>query len=391
MQKSISRQQPSRLGEIIPEWWATSSRKPGRHHSGLPGRLRRNPQRGHNDEVSVVAHEQSHSQGVFQRMSNFDPLLKALQAFKAQGDAGFEGLVRDCLEKLSQRTLRLQKSGAQGGQDFRSDTNPGSPMIAIEAKRFQTTTNLPLDELKSKLRESLEASPAPDLWGVVLSSEMKQPDWSELEQIGAEYGVSLLCMDWREAPGTLPILAALCAAGREIAELRFGSNLAATFDAIEKHPDLGRITDSLRGQLNAPEVGFDLAKEAAANWLHDAVGSASKAKQVLRSHADILSAEAHRISRPGVEQKITDWWSAGPKAQLALLGDEGRGKTWIALSWCLTKIRDTGAPLVLVTSAKDIHAEDSGAIITGLLHRCMASADRDHCCEASAECAARLA
>jgi hypothetical protein len=91
-------------------------------------------------------------------MSNFDPLLKALQTFKAQGDAGFEGLVRDCLEKLSQRTLRLQKSGAQGGQDLRSDTNPDSPMIAIEAKRFQATTNLPLDEFKSKLRESLESS-----------------------------------------------------------------------------------------------------------------------------------------------------------------------------------------------------------------------------------------
>jgi hypothetical protein len=48
-------------------------------------------------------------------MSNFDPLLEALRKFKSSGDEGFEGLLRDCLETLAQRTLRLQKSGAQGG------------------------------------------------------------------------------------------------------------------------------------------------------------------------------------------------------------------------------------------------------------------------------------
>jgi hypothetical protein len=42
----------------------------------------------------------------------------------------------------------------------------------------------------------------------LLSRKMKQPDWPELETIGAEYGVTLLCMDWREAPGALPAIAA---------------------------------------------------------------------------------------------------------------------------------------------------------------------------------------
>jgi len=58
---------------------------------------------------------------------DFAPLLKALRNFKAQGEAGFEGLMRDCLETLSQRTLRLQKSGPQGGEDLRSDDDPLAP------------------------------------------------------------------------------------------------------------------------------------------------------------------------------------------------------------------------------------------------------------------------
>ena len=148
-------------------------------------------------------------------MTEFTPLLDALRKFKASGDAGFEGLIRDCLQTLSQRTLRLQKSGAQRGQDFRSDTDFTHPLIAIEAKRFGATTTLPADELKSKLRETLESSPPPDLWGVVLSREMKQPDWSELEAIGAEYGVTLLCLDWREAPGTLPATVPIAAVGSD--------------------------------------------------------------------------------------------------------------------------------------------------------------------------------
>ncbi len=110
--------------------------------------------------------------------------------------------MRDCLETLARRTFRLQKPGPQGGEDFRSDDDPLAPTISIEAKRFGAATKIPLDELKSKLRETLESSTPPDLWGLVLSREMKQPDWSELERIGAEHGVVLLCPDWQVTPGS---------------------------------------------------------------------------------------------------------------------------------------------------------------------------------------------
>jgi hypothetical protein len=206
-------------------------------------------------------------------MSNFDPLLEALRELKSSGDEGFEGLLRDCLETLAQRTLRLQKSGAQAGQDFRSNTDALVPTVAIEAKRFGTATSLPLDELKSKLRESLESFPPPDLWGVILSHEMKMPDWAELEVIGAEYGVTLLCMDWRSAPGTLPVIAAICAVGRNFVEARLGADLSWLLAEVEQHPDFRRIIEELRGKLTAAEVGFDLAKAAARKWL---IGAASR-------------------------------------------------------------------------------------------------------------------
>jgi hypothetical protein len=304
----------------------------------------------------------------------FAPLLKLLRKIKAQSEAGFEGLMRDCLEELSQRSLLLHKSGPQGGEDFRSDHDPLAPSISIEAKRFGATTKIRLDDLKSKLRETLESPTPPDLWGLVLSREMKQPDWSELERIGAEHGVTLLRLDWRATPGTLPVIAAICAVGRHVAERRLGRQLAPIFDAIEKHPQFSRITNHVRDRLTAPETGFDTARDAASRWLNEAVGSLPKARETLRSHSDLLSVDSHHIAREHIERAVASWWNSDPRPHLALLGDEGKGKTWVALSSALELAKGPDAPLILAASAKDIARGDAGGIITELLQRTMPAA-----------------
>lgn len=309
-------------------------------------------------------------------MPDFAPLLDALRNLKAQGDDGFEGLIRDCLESLSGRTLRLQKSGPQGGCDIRSDPERDLPLLAVEAKRFGLKTPLPLDELKSKLAETLRSDTGVDIWGLVLSREMKEPDWSELRKIGAEHGVDLLCLDWREGAGTLPVLAAVSAAGRRHAEARLGKVVVSALEAIERHPEHDRIVERLKRQLNAPEAGFAAAAAAAAGWLQAAAASHAAARKRLRTHADLLAADARLVERPAIGAALTDWWTAGAEAPLAILGDEGRGKTWAALSWCLERIAKPDRPLVLAASSKDIRSEDGWAVIVDNLHRCMPVVER---------------
>jgi len=116
----------------------------------------------------------------------FAPLLEALRKLKSNSEDGFEGLIRDLLQHVSQRTLRLVKSGPQGGEDVVSDTDLAQPGIAIEAKRFEHKTDLPLDALKAKLREFLDSSPDIDVWGVAASREIKDPDWTELKKIAQD-------------------------------------------------------------------------------------------------------------------------------------------------------------------------------------------------------------
>ncbi len=310
---------------------------------------------------------------VTRRRENDDyaPLLDALRKLKAQGCDGFEGLFRDLLQHISGRTLRLVKSGPQGGKDVASDSDLAQPGIAIEAKRFSDKTNLPLDELKSKIRDTLDTMPEIDIWGVVASREIKEPDWSELKRIGEDRGVTLLCLDWRNAQGALPVLAALCAAGRHITEKRLSATLNPVIDRIEQHPEFDSTIDNIRRQLTAAEVGFDLARDAARHWLGEAVSSTSNARRDLQSHADLGAAEAHCISRPAIETALSQWWNSGPGTPAVLLGDEGRGKTWTALSWCLCQPAGTSGPMILATSAKDIRSTDAGEILAGLLSRCM--------------------
>ena len=108
----------------------------------------------------------------YARTMNMRCCWSALRKLEPHGEDGFEGLVRDLLQHVSGRTLRLVKSGPQSGKDVVSDSDFARPGIAIEVKRFKDTTNLPLDELKSKLREALDAALEIDLWGVVASREI---------------------------------------------------------------------------------------------------------------------------------------------------------------------------------------------------------------------------
>lgn len=307
----------------------------------------------------------------------FAPLLDALRKLKVANEIGFEGFMRDVLQFIAGRPLRLVKSGPQSGKDIVADADPRLPGLAIEAKRFAAKTALPLDELKSKLREALESTPSMDVLILVYSREMHQPDWQELERISEEHGVTLYCLDWRSAPGTLPLIAAVCAAAPHLVKARLANVPDDLIERIQRHPEFTRITDQIRKTLTAPDTGFALAAVAAESWLREAVSTATAARERLRGHAEVLSADAHLIARPAIESQLDQWWTASTRAPVALLGDEGRGKTWAALDWALRKTHAADPIMVLVTSAKDITGTDAGAVLGQILGRSIPLAEPD--------------
>jgi hypothetical protein len=306
----------------------------------------------------------------------YQPLLDALRDLKAQGADGFEGFFRDALQSIAGRTFRLVKSGPQGGKDIVVDNKVLMPGIALEGKRFGKKTSLPQDELISKLRDAIATDDQLDVWGVILSREMQEPDWSALEQIGHEAGVALLCLDWRDAPGTLPSLAALCAAVPYIAIPRL-ANVQSTLYAVRAHPEYSSAIATIKKTLTAPDTGFDLASRAAADWLRMVLASEAQSSQLLRSRADVLAPASPPVERAEPSSQLDSWWNSGGGRPAVLLGDEGRGKTWCAAQWCAKRFNDAELPMVLAVSSKDIGSYDPAEILTSALSRAMPSVDSD--------------
>lgn len=285
---------------------------------------------------------------------NYPKLLAALRSLRSTNAEGFEGLVRDCLELVSARRLFLNKAGPQEGADAGSVYASGLPAIRVEAKRFGASTDLSLDELKAKLGEALDEDEAGDVWALAFTKEMKSPDWKQLEQIAAKRGVTLACLDWREAAGALPALAALCAAGRAVVETRLGPDVASELDAIEQHPTYLQLRAELERSVSAPGVGWDLARDAASAWLIDTVSERGRSRRRLRSDAEVLADDAGFVARPTVSSGLDQWWNGNSAAPCALLGEEGRGKTWVALKWMLDRIDGDKPPLCIAISAKNL-------------------------------------
>src|SRR5690606_38495900 len=106
---------------------------------------------------------------------------------------------------------------------------------------------------KEKLRDALETTADLDLWVLVRTQETKEPDWSELKQTAAEQGVELLSLDWRTAPGSLPPLAAVCAADPRISKAYLGDEAEPVLQAIAGHPECSREVENIRAKLIAPD------------------------------------------------------------------------------------------------------------------------------------------
>lgn len=303
-------------------------------------------------------------------ITNYPTLLAALRKLASSNEDGFEGLVRDCLALMCKRTIRLKKSGPQGGSDMVADKDVLLPHIQVEAKRFGLNTKLPLDELKAKLGEVMDDDLSIDVWALALSREMKEPDWSQLESIAAKKGVSLLCLDWRDAPGTLPPLAVVCASAPEICEARLDMDVSLDLANIAAHQGFDALRDEIVRKLNAPEAGWDIAAMSARDWLEETLSSKQKARKRLHSDAKVLG-DAIFVRRPKVEAALTNWQQTEPTKLAAILGDEGRGKTWATLHWCEEQSKREAAPMCLVVSAKDVAPGEAHEVIAQVLHGVM--------------------
>src|SRR5689334_22460083 len=127
------------------------------------------------------------------------------------GAEGFEGFVRDALAEVTGQEFRLMKSGPQGGVDSIGDPYGSALVVGMEGKHYGASTSLPLDQLKSKLRDAADEFPSLDVWVLATTRGISGGDSKALSGTGNELGIAVVILDWPDESAMPPPLAVLCA------------------------------------------------------------------------------------------------------------------------------------------------------------------------------------
>lgn len=300
-----------------------------------------------------------------------DELQNALADMKAAGADGFEGVVADALSELTNQSFGLMKSGPQGGVDGLNKPIGNHLIVGFEGKRYRPTTPLKLDELKAKLIDAIHSYTSLDLWLLATTRELARNDALALEDLGEKYGVDVQILDWPTG-AKCPDIALIIAGAPKTAHRHFKDNAAvlAELASLRSEPSYPRERERVLAQFTKADIGLDAARVRAEAHLIDKMSDKYAALNEFNSYAAIEEASVKRIRRASVNASIDAWWRSDTYEPLALLGIEGTGKTWAALSWWRDDLsgRDD-APLTLVVPARDVVGIDGPDILAGAIAR----------------------
>ena len=264
-------------------------------------------------------------------------LRQVLLETQPTGDGGFEGLIASVLAAQSGLLIRLAKSGSQFGRDASSVF--GDFAIAMEAKRYRED-ELRLELLAGKVFVAAHLLEI-DLWVVGTTSAVGDNTVDKLRSILEENGIAFLCLDWALYP--MPPLAVALAAEIQVTLDWFArhnpavdrSRLEEALLSVRGHATFSVEAARLREQLHGSTVGVDSLRHQSSNWLRSRLIDPFSSQQSFGQIILVAGANnpgVTRIKAAADLQSALDSAATRPKV-IAVLGEEGTGKTWLVARW----------------------------------------------------------
>lgn len=292
---------------------------------------------------------------------HLNTLRELIYALTPAGNDGFEALVASALADVTDLTFRLAKSGSQFGKD--ASTPLSAFAIAMEAKRYDEKIGLDAVAGKALIAGNALAGKI-DLW--ILASTVEVGDATEgtLREILQKEGISLLTLDWTPRP--LQRLAVLLAAAREVTIAWFATHapssdktaLGAALAAIAEDPKFDGQVAELRKDLSAAEVGRDSLRKHSFHWLHARLTDRTLSGRSFGQHILVQDPTQPAVPRTALVSTL-DSHVAVPlePTVVAVLGDEGVGKTWLVAQWWATLAHP---PIAIMVSGRRATLLDPG-------------------------------
>jgi hypothetical protein len=296
---------------------------------------------------------------------NYELLFDYLRKLHPSGSDGFEGLIAQLFEALIGRRFLLAKPGYQAGRDM--STSPiGANRIAVECKKYLTGTHLNEKEVVGELVQVSYDIPELDLWVFVATRSVGDRLEDLVSQEARTKGFEALIIDTEAVAGGFPSsLAVLCAHAPEVVVSFIERNIpdAKTQDlkevlhSISIQQGYPKRLYELRRNLSSSAIGFDNLRRNQNEWLLTRFQSKSESHAAFGQVLNISDQDVRLIERLKARENFDEWLDSWKNNHpfLAILGEEGDGKTWGTASYVLRKLRsDDKFPLVLFVTSKNI-------------------------------------
>ena len=296
---------------------------------------------------------------------NYEILFHYLRKLDPSGPGGFEGMIAQLLEVLTGRRFLLAKSGYQSGRDM-STGLLGANRIAVECKRYLDGTSLNERELLGELVQVSYDIPELDLWVVVATRSVGDKLQDLISQEARTKGFEALIIDTEtDDGGFISSLAVLCAHAPEVVvsfiERKIPDakteKLKDVLSSISIQQGYPKRLDELRGNLSSSAIGFENLRHNQNEWLLTRFRSKSESRAAFGQILDISDQDVALIERIKARENIDKWLNSwkNNRSFLAILGEEGDGKTWAIASYLLKKLRsDNNFPLALFITSTNI-------------------------------------
>lgn len=262
------------------------------------------------------------------------------------GPSGFEGLLAKMLTELTGLNFRLAKSGFQAGRDL-SSREFGGNVIAVEAKRYGSSTELDERELLGEIVQAVNETPDLDLWVLVTTRDVNAQLSERLTAACNLLDIEFLHISNSSEP--LNRLTALCANSQNVV-LDSLSGLIDSDQAKSLIHELQTLTNALeyesllenmRQQLISPQIGFDSWRNRQNKWFLEQIRSEERSRVAFGQALNVADKSVQLIERLSAWQQYDQWWKSWEdhRKPIAILGEEGDGKTWSVAAWLEKQLR----------------------------------------------------
>lgn len=293
-------------------------------------------------------------------------IAQVLHSLNASGWKGFEGLVATLLQSICRQRLLLSSAGLQSGLDARSAQR--DPLhIAIECKRYGVTSPLSERELLSEIEVAAASNPHLDLWVLATTRPVSVQEDRVLFEACRRRGIDYLALDSAAAPN-IGMLDALCVdQARTALEFLAAAGVAhddqqrfrAAVAALDGHADVADRLTQLRSQLHAKSVGFGSFRDQINTRLLTDLGDPQRCLR--RFHCALASdgsaPAVATVPRSRLTARLQQVWdiatTTSQPSVVALLGDEGDGKSWVVADWIRSLLARPAAPAILFIPARE--------------------------------------